>query len=493
VPIDHLDVLIVGAGLSGIGAGHQLHATFPTKSYAILEAREEIGGTWSLFTYPGVRSDSDMYTLGYKFRPWTDAKALADGRSILNYVRDTARDGDVERHIRFGLRVVRAQWSTADATWTVDAERVENGELIRLTCGFLFLCCGYYRYDEGYTPEFAGIERFDGPIVHPQHWPDDLPYAGKRIVVIGSGATAVTLVPAMSHDAAHVTMLQRSPTYVVALSSKDRLASRLRRILPESVVYSIIRWKNVLATMASFQISRRWPEAMKSLIRKGVEHQLPADFDVDTHFAPTYNPWDQRLCVAPDGDLFRALRAGRASVVTDRIETFTENGLLLASGAVLDADIIVTATGLNLLVFGGIELTVDGEKIKVPDHLSYRGMMLSDVPNLAFGIGYTNASWTLKIDLTYEYVWRLFRHMDKTGTDWCVPQLLDPAVATAPLMDFSSGYIVRSIDLFPKAGSTRPWRSRQNYLLDVLTLGRGRLDDGAMAFGRAADRLPVSS
>jgi monooxygenase len=489
--MDHVDVLIVGAGLSGIGAGHQMRANFPAKTYAIFEARAEIGGTWSLFTYPGVRSDSDMHTLGYKFRPWTDAKAIADGPSILSYVRDTAREGDVERQVRFGLRVVRAHWSTADARWSVEAEDVHTGDITRVTCGFLFMCSGYYRYDEGFTPAFTGTERFTGPIIHPQHWPADLDYTGKRVVIIGSGASAVTLVPAMARDAAHVTMLQRSPSYIVSLAEQDKMANRLRRFLPAKRVYSIIRWKNALRTLASFVISRHWPDVMKSLIRKGQEQQLPADFDFDTHLTPTYNPWDQRLCVAPDGDLFRALRNGTASIVTDRIDTFSETGLTLASGAELEADIVVTATGLNLLVFGGVELTVDGEPVEVPKHLAYKGIMLSDVPNFAFGLGYTNASWTLKIDLTYDYVWRLLRHMDATGTNWCVPRLRDASVTELPFLDFSSGYVMRSIEKFPKAGSKGPWRARMNYLVDAIVMPRGSVDDAAMEFGRGAPESSV--
>jgi monooxygenase len=486
VSIDHVDVLIVGAGLSGIGAGHQLRANFPAKSYAILEARHEIGGTWSLFKYPGVRSDSDMHTLGYRFRPWIDDKAIADGPAILDYVRETARDGDVERHIRFGQRAVRASWSSSESTWTVDVQHVDTDEITRMTCGFLFMCSGYYRYDEGFTPDFKGVADFTGDIVHPQHWPEDLDYAGKRVVVIGSGATAVTLVPAMSKDAEHVTMLQRSPTYIVALPEKDRLANSMRRVLPTKFVYSFTRWKNVLRVMASYQLSRRRPAVMKSILRKMLVKQLPADYDIDTHFTPTYNPWDQRLCVVPDGDLFRALRKGRASVVTDHIDTFTEKGLRLRSGAELDADVIVTATGLNLLAFGGIELTVDGEAVNLPDHMTYKGIMLSEVPNFAFGIGYTNASWTLKIDLTYDYIWRLLKHMDATGTTWCVPRLRDPSVVASPLMDFSSGYVLRSIDQFPKSGSKGPWRLRMNYLVDRVALSRGSVDDGDMEFGTGA-------
>jgi len=480
-----VDVLIVGAGLSGIGAGHQLRATLPNQTYAILEARHEIGGTWSLFKYPGVRSDSDMHTLGYRFRPWIDDKAIADGPAILDYVRATARDGDVERHIRFGKRAVAASWSSADGAWTVDVQDVESGEVSQLTCGFLFTCAGYYRYDEGFTPDFDGIADFKGTIVHPQFWPEDLDYAGKKVVVIGSGATAVTLVPAMAADAEHVTMLQRSPTYIVALPEEDKLANSLRKVLPNKFVYALIRWKNVLRVMASFQLSRRRPEVMKKLLRKMIDQELPADV-IDEHFTTTYNPWDQRLCVVPDGDLFKALRKGKASVVTDHIDRFTPTGLRLKSGAELDADIIVTATGLNLLAFGGIDLTVDGEEVSLPDHMTYKGIMLSDVPNFIFGIGYTNASWTLKIDLTYDYLWRLLKHMDATGTAWCAPRLRDPSVTASPLMDFSSGYVMRSIDQFPKAGSKKPWALRMNYLVDRLALSRGSVDDGTMEFGKGA-------
>jgi monooxygenase len=493
MPVDHVDVLIVGAGLSGIGAGHQLRATLPGKTYAILEARHEIGGTWSLFTYPGVRSDSDMDTLGYRFRPWIDDKAIAGGPAILDYVRATARDGDVDRHIRFGKRAIRASWSTTDATWTVDVEDVASGDVNRMTCSFLFMCSGYYRYDEGYTPQFEGVADFNGRIVHPQHWPDDLDYAGKRVVVIGSGATAVTLVPAMAAEAEHVTMLQRSPTYIVALPEKDRLANSMRRFLPNRLVYSIIRWKNVLRVLASFQLSRRRPEVMKNLLRKLIDKELPAA-DIDEHFTPTYNPWDQRLCVVPDGDLFKALRSGKASMATDRIERFTPDGLRLTSGVELPADIIVTATGLNLLALGGIELVVDGEQQQLPDHMIYKGIMLDDVPNFAFAIGYTNASWTLKIDLTYDYVWRLLKHMDRTGTTWCAPRLRDPSIRPVRLMDFSSGYVLRSIDQFPRAGSKAPWAVRMNYLVDRFQLARGTVNDGTMEFGRAsADVAPLSA
>jgi cation diffusion facilitator CzcD-associated flavoprotein CzcO len=493
---EHVDVLIVGAGLSGIGAACHLQENCPGKSYAILEARERTGGTWDLFKYPGIRSDSDMFTLGYRFRPWRAAKSIADGSSILDYVRETARDYGVERHIRCAQRVVRAQFSSADARWTVEAERTDTGETAQMTSNFLLMCTGYYRYDEGYTPEFEGIERFGGHIVHPQHWPEDLDYSGKRVVVIGSGATAVTLVPAMAQSAAHVTMLQRSPTYVIALPGEDPIARAVRRVLPIHTAYALLRWKNVLLTMLSFQLSRRRPAMMRALIRKGVQRHLAPDYDIDTHFNPDYNPWDQRLCIVPDADLFSAINKGRATVVTDRIETFTEKGLRLASGAELEADVVVTATGLNLLALGGTQLAVDGQDIDLSQTLAYKGMMLSGVPNMALALGYTNASWTLKCDLTCEYVCRLLNHMDAHGYRQCVPENSDPSVVEQPIIDFSSGYVQRSIEKFPKQGSKAPWRLHQNYALDIVNLRMGSVDDGAMRFSRAgspaAAREPVA-
>jgi monooxygenase len=480
--LEHVDVLIVGAGLSGIGAGYHLQANCPGKTYAILEARDRIGGTWDLFRYPGIRSDSDMYTLGYSFRPWTGAKAIADGPSILEYVRRTARESGIDERIRFDHRVLRAEFSTADARWIVTAQRGDTQETVQLSCNFLFMCSGYYRYDEGYTPAFPGAERFGGQIVHPQHWSEDIEYAGKRVVVIGSGATAITLVPSMAESAAHVTMLQRSPSYVVSLPGEDRIANALRGALPAKAAYAITRWKNVLRTMLSFQLSRSRPRAMKALLRKALERQLPPGYDIDTHFKPRYDPWDQRLCLVPDGDLFKAIGAGRASVVTDRIETFTETGLKLESGAELPADLIVTATGLNLLALGGLELAVDGREITLSETMGYKGMMLSGVPNFAFAIGYTNASWTLKCDLTCEYVCRLLTHMDEHGYRLCTPENRDPSVSELPFIDFSSGYVLRSIDKFPKQGSKAPWRLHQNYPLDIFSLKFGALEDGAMHF-----------
>ena len=488
-PVEHLDVLIVGAGLSGIGAAYHLGERCPGKSYAILEARDDLGGTWDLFRYPGIRSDSDMHTLGYRFKPWAKAKAIADGDSILDYVRETAHENGIEPRIRFGHRVVRAEWSSAESRWTVEAERTDSGEIVQLTCNYLWTCTGYYRYDEGYTPEFEGRERYPGPIVHPQHWPEDLDYAGKRVVVIGSGATAVTLVPAMAKDAAQVTMLQRSPTYVVSLPAEDPIAKAVRRVLPLKAAYAVIRWKNVLIQMATYQLSRRRPAVVKRLIRKANERSLPAGYDIDTHFKPRYNPWDQRMCLVPDDDLFRAIRSGEAEIVTDKIEAFTEKGIALESGRELEADVIITATGLNLLFLGGVQLTVDGEDVDPSTRMTYKGMLLNDVPNFTLTLGYTNASWTLKADLTSEYVCRLLNHMDANGYGQCVARITDPSVKEEPVLDFTSGYVLRSLDKLPKQGSKEPWKLRQNYAFDIRMIRRGPIEDDAMTFTR---RAPVA-
>jgi monooxygenase len=479
---EHVDVLIVGAGLSGIGAARHFQSAFPGRTYLILEARDAIGGTWDQFRYPGVRSDSDMYTLGYRFRPWNQARSMADGPSILRYIRDTAAEAGVDRNIRLGHRVVRAEWSSRDARWTVEA--VHDGEPVRFTCGFLYSCSGYYRYDAGHTPTFPGLERFGGTVVHPQHWPEDLDYGGKRVVVIGSGATAVTLVPAMTDRAAHVTMLQRSPTYVMALPREDALANTLRRLLGDRRAYPIVRWKNVALGTLIYELSRRRPRVMKSMIRKGLLRRLPPGYDVDTHFQPRYQPWDQRMCFVPDGDLFAAIADGRASVVTDRIKEFTETGLRLESGSELDADIVVTATGLRLLPLGGVRLLVDGREVRPAETMAYKSIMLSGVPNFAFTFGYTNASWTLKADLVSEYVVRLLRHLDASGYDQCVPLNDDPTVTERPLFDFQPGYVLRSIDEFPRSGSRAPWRLRMSYAHDLFTLRYGRIDDGILRFSR---------
>jgi monooxygenase len=485
---EHVDVLIVGAGLSGIGAAAQLRMNCPGKSFAILEARERLGGTWDLFRYPGIRSDSDMYTLGYSFRPWEEAEAIADGPAILDYIGDTARDFDVEREIRFGHRVVSAAWSTSDARWTVEVERGEGGESVRMTCDFLYLCSGYYRYDEGFTPAFDGVERFEGEIIHPQLWPEDFDYGDKRVVVIGSGATAVTLVPAMAERAAHVTMLQRSPSYVLSRPGRDSIAIRLNRWLPAKAAYAIVRWKNALLANLFFRASRRAPGLISRLIRRGVEQQLPAGYDVDSHFKPRYKPWDQRVCLVPDGDLFEVLADGSASIVTDSIETFTEKGILLASGEELEADVIVTATGLNVRIFGDAKISVDGDPLDLPEVVTYKGMMIAGVPNLAYALGYTNASWTLKVDLVSEYVCRLINHMDAHGYSHCTPQGPDPSLPTEPFIDLMSGYVLRSIEQMPRQGQSAPWRLHQNYTRDLLGLRYGKLDE-AMEFTPADRRV----
>jgi monooxygenase len=484
---EHVDVLIVGAGLSGIGAACHLRERHPQRSLAILEARERMGGTWDLFRYPGVRSDSDMFTLGYRFRPWDDTQAIAPGPAILEYIRDTAREHGVERSIRYGQRVLAASWSSEQARWTVTIERAQDGERLTMTCGFLYGCTGYYRYDEGYTPSFAGAERFSGTIVHPQRWPEQLDWTGKRVVVIGSGATAVTLVPAMAERAAHVTMVQRSPTYVVSLPGRDALAEALARRLPPRLAYALVRAKNVLRMTGSYRLSRRAPRLMRNLIARGAAKQLPAGFDLATHFNPSYDPWDQRMCLVPDGDLFAALRDGSASIVTDSIDSFTEGGLRLASGAELEADIVITATGLRLLALGGIELDLDGEPVELPETVAYKGMMLSGVPNMALTLGYTNASWTLKADLVAGYVCRLLSYMDRHGYAVCVPREPHEGLAREPFLNLQSGYVLRSLDELPKQGTQRPWRLHQSYLRDIPLLRRGPVDD-AMHFERRRER-----
>ncbi|MGO9008011.1 MAG: flavin-containing monooxygenase [Beijerinckiaceae bacterium] len=481
---EHFDVIIIGGGLSGIDAGYHVQANCAGKSYAILEARDAIGGTWDLFRYPGVRSDSEMYTFGYSFRPWLANATIADGESIRTYIRETAEAHGIARKIRFRHWVRRASWSSADGLWTVEAERGAEKEPVRFTCNFLFTCTGYYDYAGGYTPEFAGTETFRGRIVHPQKWPADLNYAGTRVVVIGSGATAVTIVPVVAETAAHVTMLQRSPTYIVSRPSEDALANWLRRHLPTKLAYGIARWRYVLLGLYFYNLCRRKPDAVKHWIVGQVRRQLGAGYDVKTHFTPRYNPWDQRLCIAPNADLFRTIKAGKADIVTDQIETFTQTGIRLQSGRELAADIVVTATGLKLQLLGGMRVVVDGRRVNFAETTNYKGVMFSDVPNLACAFGYTNASWTLKCDLTSAYISRLINYMDKNGYVQCTPRQRDPSIGQEPLIDFSSGYIRRSIDQFPRQGSKKPWKLYQNYVLDLVSLRFGSIDDGALEFSQ---------
>ena len=467
--VEHFDVLIVGAGLSGVGAGAHLRERCPNKSYVILEGRASMGGTWDLFRYPGVRSDSDMHTLGYRFKPWKAAKAIADGPAILDYVKETAAEHGVDRHIRYGHLVKSAAWSSADAAWMVEAERKETGESVRFTCNFLYMCSGYYSYRQGHTPDFEGIETFGGQIVHPQKWPEQLDYKAKRVVVIGSGATAMTLIPAMAEDAEHIVMLQRSPTYVVSRPEEDAIANRLRKFLPAGWAYAITRWKNVTLQGMMYRKTRTEPAKVKTLLLDMVRKELGPDFDVETHFTPTYNPWDQRLCLVPNSDLFKAIRSGKASVVTDHIDRFTPTGIRLKSGKELEADIVVTATGLNLVVLGEMDFTLDGAPVDFGQTWTYKGMMFSGVPNLVSTFGYINASWTLRADLTSEYVCRVLNHMDKTGARRVTPRLRDgeAAMPARPwINDFTSGYMQRFMHRFPKQGDHEPWINPQDYTRD---------------------------
>ncbi|CUS43823.1 MAG: NAD(P)/FAD-dependent oxidoreductase [Pseudomonadota bacterium] len=483
--VEHFDVVVVGAGISGIGAGYHLQKLSPDRSYVILEGREALGGTWDLFRYPGIRSDSDMYTLGYSFRPWTEAKAIADGPSILKYVNDTAREAGIDQRIRYRHHVKRAAWSTPDARWTVEADGPDGP--VQFTCNFLFMCSGYYNYARGHTPDFPGAEDFAGRIVHPQFWPENLDYTGKNVVVIGSGATAVTLVPAMAEKAAHVTMLQRSPTYVVSRPAEDNFANWLRRKLPAMTAYGITRWRNVLFQMFFYNLARKRPEKTKARLLEMVRTELGPDYDIATHFTPRYNPWDQRLCLVPDGDLFASLKKGEASVVTDTIERFTPGGIRLASGADLAADVVVTATGLELQLLSDVVFSVDGAPVDLSKTFNYKGMMYSDVPNMASSFGYTNASWTLKADLTCAYVCRLLNTMKKRGLRQATPRIGDDVLTPEPFLSFTSGYVTRAMEKFPKQGNKKPWKLHQNYAKDIVSLRFGSVDDG-MEFSNPVPR-----
>jgi monooxygenase len=484
---EHVDMLIIGAGISGIDAAYHMQRSCPDKSFLILEARDAIGGTWDLFRYPGIRSDSDMHTLGFPFRPWAGEKAIVDGADIRSYVEETAREHGIDTRIRFGCKAVRASWSSAEARWTVETEGGAS-----FTCAFLFLCAGYYDYDRAYRPQWEGEADYRGRIVHPQFWPEDLDHAGKSIAVIGSGATAVTLVPALAGTAAHVTMVQRSPSYIVSRPSRDAFAHKLRRWLPLSLADKATRWKNVLLGMYFFSRARKQPAKVRAKLLALLAKDLPG-YDLERDFSPSYNPWDQRVCLVPDGDLFAAMKAGEVTIVTGTIARFTETGLALDSGERIDADVVVAATGLVVRLLGGIALTVDGAPVNVADRFNYKGMMLSDVPNLALSFGYTNASWTLKCDLTSRYVCRLLRHMDRRGWEICVPRLGDPAPARAPMLDFSSGYVTRAAASLPSQGPEAPWRVHQNYLKDLAALRFGPITDSAMHFRKAGAGQGVDS
>ena len=481
-PPRHVDVLIVGGGVSGIGCAYHLQTEQPAKSYVILEARDATGGTWDIFRFPGIRSDSDLHTFGYEFKPWRDDKAIADGPSILRYIRETENENGIGRHIRLNHKVTRAEWSSEEALWTVEVSRTDTGEIVHYTCDWLFAASGYFSYDEGYTPDFEGRERFQGEIAHPQRWPENLDYAGKRVVVIGSGATAVTVVPAMAATAEHVTMLQRSPSYVIAVPEQDPIANALKRILPARTAYALTRRKNIWLQKTIYRLSKSHPQVVRRALRALVKRQLPQDYPVDMHFKPRYNPWDQRMCVVPDGDLFEAISAGRASVVTDQIRTFTERGIELASGQELQADVIVTATGLNLLAFGGMQLVVDGTAVELSKTLAYKGMMLSDVPNFAFAVGYTNSSWTLKVDLVCEHLARVIAYMDERGYDTCIAHNDDPTITALPLLGLGSGYVQRSISQFPRQGSHFPWSTAISYAQDLENLRNRPITDPALRF-----------
>mgnify|MGYP001286812188 FL=1 len=477
-----IDVLVVGAGISGIGAGYHLQKKCPETSFLILEGRENIGGTWDLFKYPGVRSDSDMYTLGYNFKPWKEQEAIADAPSILKYLNETVEEFNLKSKIRFGKYVKKARWSSDSNQWTVDIEDKKTGKFSQILCSFIFMCSGYYSYKEGYTPHFEGKENFKGDIIHPQKWDTSFDYSNKKIVVIGSGATAVTIVPEMAKTAKHVTMLQRSPTYVVAAPEKDNLANKLRKYLPLKFTYWLIRWRNILRQQYYFRLCKKYPKGVKNAIIREVKKKLGNDFDVKTHFTPKYNPWDQRMCLVPDGDLFEQINQGKASVVTDHIKNFTENGLLLKSGKELKADVIITATGLNLEMLSTVEFFIDNKSVDISKTVTYKGMMYSGIPNLASTFGYTNASWTLGADLTSEYVCRVINHMKRNNYDVVCPKPNIGIEADPDYLNLTSGYIKRSINIFPKQGKKAPWRNNQNYLIDIFQMKYGRIDDGEISF-----------
>ncbi|MCP2621763.1 NAD(P)/FAD-dependent oxidoreductase [Mycolicibacterium smegmatis] len=489
---EHFDVVIVGAGISGISTAWHLQDRCPTKSYVILERRANIGGTWDLFKYPGIRSDSDMFTLGFRFKPWTSAKSIADGPSIWNYINEAAQENGIDKHIRTNHRVLGADWSDAENRWTITVEA--DGEQKQITASFLSVCSGYYNYDQGYSPEFPGADDFAGQIIHPQHWPEDLDYAGKKIVVIGSGATAVTLIPSLVNGgAAHVTMLQRSPTYIGSLPLVDPVAEKTNKYLPKNLAHFVNRWKAIAFSTAQYQLARKFPNYMRKTLMTMAKRRLPEGFDVQKHFGPRYNPWDERLCLAPNGDLFKTIRAGKADVVTDTIAKFTETGIKLTSGEELTADIIITATGLNMQLFGGASLTRNGQEVDLTETMTYKGLMLSGVPNMAITFGYTNASWTLKADLVSEFICRVLNYMDDNGFDRVEPQHPGDAVDALPFMDFNPGYFRRAMDSLPKSGSRAPWRLKQNYFFDLRMIRYDKVDEESLHFTKHRAAVSASS
>ena len=479
---NHFDVIVIGAGISGIGAGYHLQTKCPEKSYAILEGRDTIGGTWDLFKYPGIRSDSDMYTLGFSFFPWKEKEAIADGPSILKYLDETSKKFNIDKKIKFNHYVKDASWCSEKSIWTLEVEDKNQMDIVTISCNFIFMCSGYYSYEKGYTPDFEGINEFNGKIMHPQQWDTSIDYTNKEVIVIGSGATAVTLVPEMAKDAKHVTMLQRSPTYVVSAPQQDPLAIFLQKYLPSKLSYFIVRWKNILRQQWYFRLCKKNPKRVKDFIINQVRKSLGNDYDVDKHFTPNYNPWDQRMCLVPNGDLFKSIRKKQTSVVTDKIDEFTSTGIKLESGKILPADIIVTATGLNLEICSNINLKVDGKDINLPDTVTYKGMMFSGVPNLVSTFGYTNASWTLGADLTSEYVCRLLNYMKKNSITKCCPEANSKIENNDDWLNLTSGYIKRAKDIFPKQGKRSPWTNNQNFLKDIFQIRYGKINDGEIKF-----------
>jgi monooxygenase len=478
----HFDVIIIGAGLSGIGAACHLKRNCPNKTFAMLEGRSNIGGTWDLFKYPGIRSDSDMHTFAYSFKPWTYDKTISDGATIMKYLNETIDDYELRKHIKYNHWISEVFWSSDEDKWTVKGKNNESNEVIQLSCNFLISCTGYYDYDEGYTPDFKGLENYKGQFVHPQKWTNDIEYENKEVIIIGSGATAVTLLPTMAEKTKHITMLQRSPTYMMSLPEHDKFSKVVKRWLPSKIAHFLARWKHVLGQIYFYKISKKKPKEVRYFIKKEIRKVLGEDYDVETHFNPKYNPWDQRICAVVDNDLFDAINEGKCTIVTDYIDSFTEKGILLQSGKELEADLVVSATGLKIKFVGGINIKVDGKTIDPSDLVNYKGMMLQDVPNMAMIAGYTNASWTLKSDLVGEYICRLLHHMDKKGLTSCTPTLSDNNVITEPASDLASGYIQRALDELPKQGDKYPWKLNQNYIKDMIALRFKSIDDGYLVF-----------